>query len=67
MQRESTKATGPTGWVTALSTAGMAVNLTSLSVWTLQAGLAALPPLALMSQWTDRRQSVSESIQEVLQ
>jgi hypothetical protein len=67
MQGKSIKATGPTGWVTALSTAGMSVNLTSLSAWTLQAGLAALPPLAMMWQCTDHRQSASESIQEVLQ
>jgi hypothetical protein len=66
MQLESVKAPVATVWVSAVCTAGIAGNLTSLSGWTVLAGLTALPPLAMMRPWNSPRQSMSESIQEAL-
>lgn len=51
-------------WVTAVCTAGISGHLTSLSGWTLLAGVAALPPLVMMWRWNDPQQTMSESIQE---
>jgi hypothetical protein len=67
MQLESPKAPVATVWVSAVCTAGIAGNLASLSGWTVLAGLAVLPPLAMMRRWNSPRHGMSESIQEALQ
>jgi hypothetical protein len=67
MQLQSIRVTGATLWVSAVCTAGLAGNVNSLSGWTFLAGLAVLPPLVTMWWWNNPRQSMSESIQEMLQ
>jgi hypothetical protein len=67
MQLESIKAAVATVWVSAVCTTGVTVNVTSLSGWTLLAGLAVLPPLVMMWHWLNPRQTMSQSIQESLQ
>ncbi len=66
MQRVSIKAVIAMLWVSAVSMAGIAGNVTSLSSWTVLAGVAVLPPLVMMRRWNDPRQSMSQSIQEAL-
>ena len=66
MQLESIKATAATVWVSAVCTAGIAGHLNSLSGWTVLADVAVLPPLAMMWQWNNPRQTKPESIQEAL-
>jgi Flp pilus assembly protein TadB len=53
-------------WVSAVSVAGLAGHLNSLSSWTLLAAVAVLPPLVMMRRWHEPRQSMSQSIQEAL-
>ena len=53
-------------WVSAVSMAGIAGNVTSLSSWTVLAGVAVLPPFVMMRRWNDPRQSMSQTIQEAL-
>lgn len=57
-------------WVSAALVIGIAMgiagNLHSFSSWTVLTGVAVVPPLLMMWLWNDPRQSVSESIQEVL-
>ena len=64
MQLQSIKATVAAAWVSAVCTAGIAGHLQSLSGWTVLAGVAFLPPLVMMWQWNNPRQTMSESIQE---
>ena len=66
MQLVSIKAVIAMLWVSGVSLAGIAANVTSLSSWTVLAGVAVLPPLVMMRQWNDPRQSMSQSIQEAL-
>ena len=68
MQLVSIKAILAMLWVSAVSIAGMGIagNLNSLSSWTVLAAVAVLPPLVMMRQWNDPRQSMSQSIQEAL-
>ena len=67
MKLESIKATVATVWVSAVCISGIAANLKSLSGWTVLAGVAVLPPVVMMWQWNNPRQTISESIQEALQ
>jgi hypothetical protein len=67
MQLQSITVTGAALWVLAVCAAGIAGNVNSLSGWTLLVGLAVLPPRVMMWRWNNPRQSMSESIQEVLQ
>jgi hypothetical protein len=66
MQLESIKATVATVWDSAVCTAGIAGHLNSLSGWTVRADVAVLPPLGMMWQWNNPRQTKSENIQEAL-
>jgi hypothetical protein len=66
MQLVSIKAIIAMLWVSAVSIAGFAGNVNSLSSWTVLAGVAVLPPLVMMEWWNDSRQSMSHSIQEAL-
>jgi hypothetical protein len=53
-------------WVSVVGIAGLASSVTSLSGWLLLTGLAILPPLVVVWQWSAERQSLSESIQKAL-
>ena len=66
MQLLSIKAVIAVLWVSAVSIVGIAGDVNSFSSWTVLAGLAVLPPLVMMRRWNDPRQSMSQSIQEVL-
>jgi hypothetical protein len=48
-------------WVSAVSMAGIAGNVNSVSSWTVLAGVAVLPPLVMMRRWNDSRQTMSQS------
>jgi len=65
MQLEYTKATFIAVWVLAVCAAGAAAGV-SPSGWTVLAGFAVLAPLVVPRYWNDSRQSMSESIREVL-
>jgi hypothetical protein len=52
-------------WVVAVCAIGVALGTDSLIGWTLLAGLALLPPLAI-ARWRKDDPSLSESIHEVL-
>ena len=45
---------------------GIAGNVDSFSSWTLLAGVAVVPSLVMMWRWSDQRQNMCASIQEVL-
>jgi Cu/Ag efflux pump CusA len=64
MQFENKKVTFATVWVVAMVALGFAANVTSLSGWTILAGLAALPPIVMLRFWSEPAQSMSESIRE---
>ena len=66
MQLVSIKAIFAMLWVSAVSIAGIAENLNSISSWTVLAGVAVLPPLVMMRRWNDPRLTMSQSIQEAL-
>ena len=66
MQLVSIKAIIAMVWVLAVSIAGIAGNLNSFSSWTVLVGIAFLPPLVMMRQWNDPRQSMSQSAQEAV-
>jgi len=51
-------------WVVALCAAGIALNVGSLSGWTVIAALAILPPLVMMWRWHEPAATMSEIIQE---
>jgi Flp pilus assembly protein TadB len=53
-------------WVSAVSLAGLAGHVNSLSSWTLLTGIAVLPLLVMMRGWNEPQQSMSQSIQEAL-
>ncbi len=53
-------------WVAAVSIAGIAGNVRSLSGWAVLAGLAILPPLFMLWWWNDPRPTMSETIREAL-
>jgi hypothetical protein len=66
MQLVSIKAICATLWVSAVSIAGIAGNVNSVSSWTVLAGVAVLLPLTMMWGWNDPRQTMSQSIQKGL-
>ena len=53
-----------TVWVSAVSMAGIAGNMSSVSSWTVLAGVALLPALVMMQRWNGPGQTMSQSIQE---
>jgi hypothetical protein len=66
MQLESIKTTVAVVWVLAVGAAGLALHVASLSGWAVVAALAVFPPLAMMWWWHAPRETMSESIREVL-
>jgi hypothetical protein len=64
MQLSSIKIGVAVAWILAVCVAGIAANLSSLSGWTVLAGVVVLPPIVMMWRSNDRPQLVSESIQE---
>ena len=66
MQLVSIKAVIAMLWVVAVTVAGIAGNVNPFLLWTVLAGVALLPPVVMMRWWNDRRQSMSQSIQEAL-
>lgn len=53
-------------WVSAAFVVGITGSMDPLSSWTLLASVAFVPPLVMMWRWNDSRQTMSQSIQEVL-
>lgn len=66
MQLVSIKAIIATLWVSTVSVVGIAGNRNSVTSWIVLAVVAVVPPLVVMWRWNDPRQTMSESIQEVL-
>lgn len=66
MQLVSIKAVIGMLWVSTVSVVGIAGNLNSVTSWIVLAVVAIVPPLVVMWRWNDPRQTMSESIQEVL-
>ena len=66
MQLVSIKAVIGMLWVSTVSVVGIAGNLNSVTSWIVLAVVAVVPPLVVMWRWYDPRQTMSESIQEVL-
>ena len=66
MELVSIKASIPLFWISAVFAAGIAGNLTSFSSWTVLAGVALLPLPVMLWRWNNPRQTMSETIQEVL-
>jgi hypothetical protein len=62
----SVKATAAIAWVSAVSIAAIAWNVNLVGSGTFLAGIAVVPPLVMMLMWNTPRQTMSESIQEVL-
>lgn len=66
MQLVSIKAIIAMLWVSTVTVVGIAGNLNSVTSWIVLAVVAIVPPLVVMWRWNDPRQTMSESIQEVL-
>lgn len=66
MQLVSIKAIIAMLWVSTVCVVGIAGNLNSVASWIVLAVVAVVPPLVVMWRWNDPRQTMSESIQEVL-
>lgn len=66
MQLVSIKAIIAMLWVPTVTVVGIAGNLNSVTSWIVLAVVAVVPPLVVMWRWNDPRQTMSESIQEVL-
>ena len=64
MQLVSLKAMLAAVWIAAVLIAGLAGQLSSVSSWTLLAGVALLPPMVMMWRWKTPAQTMSESIHE---
>ncbi len=65
MQVNYTKATAAALWVLAMCAVGFTIGMTTLTGWTVLAGLALLPPFVIGRLWKDDP-SMSESIHEAL-
>ena len=66
MQLVSIKAIIAMLWASTVTVVGIAGNLNSVTSWIVLAVVAVVPPLVVMWRWNDPRQTMSESIQEVL-
>ncbi len=66
MTSASMKAASTAVWVLVVCIAGLASSVASLSGWLLLTGLAILPPLVVVWQWSTPSLSLSESIQKAL-
>jgi Flp pilus assembly protein TadB len=66
MQLVSIKAIIAMLWVSTVTVVGIAGNLNSVTSWIVLAVVAVVPPLVVMWRWNDPRQTMSESIREVL-
>ena len=66
MQLHTMKAALATAWVAAVSLVGIAANVRSTASWVVLACVALLPPVAMAFLWNAPRQTMSESIREVL-
>ena len=64
MELVSIKASIPMFWISAVSTAGIAGNLTSWSSWTVLAGVALLPLPVMLWRWNNARQTMFGTLQE---
>ena len=64
MQLNSIKAAVTAVWILAVCAAGIALNVESLSGWTVMITLAILPPLVMMWRWKDPPATMSEIIQD---
>jgi hypothetical protein len=53
-------------WVSATFIIGIVGDVDSFSSWAVLTGVAVVPPLVMMWRWNDPRQTMSESIREVL-
>ncbi|MBI2220570.1 MAG: hypothetical protein HYU53_05125 [Acidobacteria bacterium] len=65
MRLNYTKTTASALWVVAMCAGGFVIGVTSLTGWTVLAGLALLPPLVIGRLWKDDP-SMSERIHEAL-
>ena len=65
MKLNYTYTTAVAVWVLAMCAIGVTIGTTSLIGWTVLAGFALLPPLAI-ARWWKHDPSLSESIHEVL-
>jgi Flp pilus assembly protein TadB len=66
MQLVSIKAIIAMLWVSTVCVVVIAGNLNAVASWFVLAVVAVVPPLVVMWRWNDPRQTMSESIQEVL-
>ena len=66
MQLLSIKAIVAILWVAAVFIAAIVGNVTSFPGWLVLVAVAVLPPLVMMWQWNDPRQTMSEAIQKAL-
>jgi hypothetical protein len=66
MQLVAVKAVIAMLWVSAVSAAAIAPDVSSLASWTVLAGVALLPPIVMMRWSNDPHQSKSPIIQEAL-
>ena len=64
MQLLSIKAVLAMLWVSAVSIAGIAANVESVSGWTILAVVAAVPPLVMIRGWNDPGPTMSQTIQQ---
>ena len=64
MRLNSIKATISALWVFAVCAAAIALNVGSVSGWTVIAALAILPPLVMIWRWNDPPATMSEIIQD---
>ena len=65
MRLNYTKVAAAALWVLAMCAVGFTIAVTSVTGWTVLAGLALLPPLVIGRLWKDDP-SLSESIHEAL-
>jgi hypothetical protein len=64
MRLNTIKATVTAVWVFVVCAAAIALNVGSLSGWTVITALAILPPLVMMWRWNDPPATMSEIIRE---
>jgi hypothetical protein len=64
MQRVSLEVVLGSIWIAAVSIAGLAGELDSMTRWAVVAGLALSPPIVMMWRRNTLAQTMSESIQE---
>jgi hypothetical protein len=63
MQLEHTKAMLAGAWILAASVVGLLAGVTSGGAWILLAGVALVPPLAILLFWHGPSETLSQTIQ----